>query len=71
MAQLARRIGVSNRAAAPRAGWLSLMREGFRRWLVEHEYTGIDQLRGSMNLGRCPDPAGFERAQYLHVVQSW
>jgi dihydroorotate dehydrogenase (fumarate) len=51
--------------------WLSLIREGFRQWLVEHEYAGIDQLRGSMDLGRCPDPAGFERAQYLKVLQSW
>ncbi|HEX9893747.1 MAG TPA: dihydroorotate dehydrogenase-like protein [Gemmatimonadales bacterium] len=50
---------------------LSLVREGFRQWLIEHEYEGIDQLRGSMNLRRCPDPAGFERAQYLHVLQSW
>ncbi|MBL8985049.1 MAG: dihydroorotate dehydrogenase-like protein [Gemmatimonadetes bacterium] len=48
--------------------WLTLVREGFRHWLLEHEYESIDQLRGSMNLLRCPDPAGFERAQYLQML---
>ncbi len=51
--------------------WLRPVREGFRNWLIEHEYESLDQLRGSMSVGRCPDPAGFERAQYLQVLQSW
>ncbi|MGE0441716.1 MAG: dihydroorotate dehydrogenase-like protein [Gemmatimonadales bacterium] len=50
---------------------LGLILEGFRHWLVEREYESLDQLRGSMNLSRCPDPAGFERAQYLRILQSW
>ncbi len=51
--------------------WLKLVREGFQHWLIEREYESIDQLRGSMNLSRCPDPAAFERGWYLKVLQSW
>lgn len=41
------------------------------RWLEEHEYESLTQARGSLNLRTCPDPAAFERANYLKVLQSW
>lgn len=41
------------------------------RWLDEHEYDSLSQMRGSMNLSRCPDPAAFERGNYIRVLQSW
>ena len=31
----------------------------------------IDQLRGSMDLSRCPDPGAYERANYIHILQGW
>jgi dihydroorotate dehydrogenase (fumarate) len=37
-------------------------------WLEEHEYESISQLRGSMSQRRVPDPAAFERAQYILAV---
>jgi dihydroorotate dehydrogenase (fumarate) len=40
-------------------------------WLEQHEYDSLEQARGSMNLKRCPDPRGFERANYVQVLQSW
>ena len=43
----------------------------FERWLDEREYESMDQLRGSLNLQTCPDPAAFERANYLKILQSW
>jgi dihydroorotate dehydrogenase (fumarate) len=43
----------------------------FTRWLEEHEYESLAQLRGSLNLRTCPDPAAFERANYLKILQSW
>ena len=45
--------------------------ESFTRWIEEHEYTGLSQLRGSLNQSRCPDPAAFERANYIKILQSW
>ena len=41
------------------------------RWMEEHEYTGLEQLRGSLNLRTCPDSTAFERANYLKILQSW
>lgn len=45
--------------------------DGFRDWLLEHEYDSLDQMRGSMNLEHSPDPAAFERANYMRILQSW
>lgn len=47
------------------------VRDGLVAWLEEHEYAGLGELRGSMSLRRCPDPAAFERGNYLRVLQSW
>ena len=44
---------------------------GFERWADEHEYESLDQMRGSMSLSRCPDPASFERGNYLRILQAW
>ncbi len=40
-------------------------------WLTDHGYENLDQVRGAMNLQRCPDPAAFERANYIKILQSW
>jgi dihydroorotate dehydrogenase (fumarate) len=42
-----------------------------RHWLDDHEYESLDQLRGSMSLRTCPDPAAFERANYMRILQTW
>jgi len=44
---------------------------GLREWLVEHEYESVDQMRGAMSHRRCPDPAAFERANYIRILQTW
>ena len=50
---------------------LKAVRQGLEFWLVEHEYESLNQMLGSMSLDRCPDPAGFERANYMHILKSW
>lgn len=47
------------------------LQNGLRQWLETHEYKSLDQLRGSMNQARSPDPAVFERAQYMRVLHDW
>ena len=57
----------------------SLMRHGInhvrhvqrelREWMEEHEYESVRQMQGSMSQQKCPDPAAFERAQYMHAVK--
>jgi dihydroorotate dehydrogenase (fumarate) len=41
------------------------------RWLIEHEYQSLDQLRGSLSQVNCGAPAAFERANYIRVVTSY
>jgi len=44
---------------------------GVHTWLDEHDYTSLAQLTGSMNLSRCPEPAAYERANYMTLLQSF
>ena len=50
---------------------LRQVRDAVTAWMVAHEYESLDQLRGSLNLARCPDPAMFERGNYMRILQSW
>jgi dihydroorotate dehydrogenase (fumarate) len=50
---------------------LGRVRQGLERWLEAHEYESLGQAQGSMSLARSPDPAAFERAQYLRVLAGW
>jgi dihydroorotate dehydrogenase (fumarate) len=40
-------------------------------WATEHEYHSVDQLRGSVSHATTGDPAAFERANYMHILQSY
>ncbi|MCK5618393.1 MAG: dihydroorotate dehydrogenase-like protein [Candidatus Krumholzibacteria bacterium] len=40
-------------------------------WMEEHEYDSVKQMQGSMSQIRCPEPAVFERANYMKVLHSW
>lgn len=50
---------------------ITLIRDGLRMWLDEHEYDSVHQLVGSMNLERTPDPSGYERANYVKLLQGY
>jgi dihydroorotate dehydrogenase (fumarate) len=52
-------------------GHLRAVRESMVLWLEEHEYDSLQQMRGSMNAQRCPDPKAFARANYVHILQDW
>ncbi len=51
--------------------YLGTVRADMAQWMEEHGYTSLEQMRGSMNLARCPDPGAFERANYVRVLQTW
>ena len=51
--------------------FLTAILNGLRTWVADHGYDDIEQLRGAMNLKRCPDPSAFERANYIRILQSW
>lgn len=45
--------------------------DGMRTWLEEHEYESLKQAQGSLSLERSPNPAAFERAQYMRLLQTF
>jgi dihydroorotate dehydrogenase (fumarate) len=52
-------------------GYLLRVRMDLERWLEEHEFESLRQMQGSMSFLRCPDPAAYERANYIRLLQSW
>ena len=38
------------------------------RWMLEHEYISIQQMKGSMSQKSVADPAAFERANYMKAL---
>ena len=40
-------------------------------WLTEHEYESVQQLKGSLSQKNCPEPAAFERAQYMKALTGY
>lgn len=40
-------------------------------WMEAHEYESISQMRGSMSQIHAANPAAFERANYMKILQSW
>ena len=58
-----------------------LLQKGIRRigqvlnelttWLNEHEYESVMQMIGAMSQKHCAEPAAFERANYMKMLQSY
>ena len=45
--------------------------ERVRAWFVEHEYQSVAQARGSLSQQHSPDPAAFERSNYMRTLVSY
>jgi dihydroorotate dehydrogenase (fumarate) len=50
---------------------LSNIRADLMRWMEEHEYQSIDQMRGSLSRRSVPDPSPFERGNYIKTLSSY
>lgn len=48
---------------------LRAIEQGVRQWMESHEYDSVGQMLGRMSQRHCPDPAAFERAQYMRAVK--
>lgn len=51
--------------------YLKVLLDGLRLWLAAHEYATMDQVIGSLDLARCPDPSQYERANYMAQLHAW
>ena len=45
-------------------GHLRTVRREVEAWMTEHEWSSLNEMRGNMSLGRIPDPAAYERANF-------
>jgi len=53
----------------PRA--VSAFRDKIAKWMEDHDYESVEQLKGSMSQQHCPDPASFERANYMKALTKY
>lgn len=47
---------------------LNAISRDLTEWLLEHEYTSVRQLQGSLSQRSVTSPAAFERSQYVRAV---
>ena len=47
---------------------IGTIRDQVGTWLEDNEYASLEQMRGSMDLGRTPDPAALTRGNYMHQL---
>jgi len=52
-------------------GWIRQVEKDVVQWMEEHEYTSVDQMKGSMSQKSCPHPSAFERANYMKALKSY
>ena len=45
--------------------------EGMKRWMEENEYSSVKMMKGSMSQKSVAEPAAFERANYMKMLQSY
>jgi dihydroorotate dehydrogenase (fumarate) len=50
---------------------LAAIQAGMLRWMEDHEYESVAQMRGSLSQRACPHPAAFERAHYVRAVSNY
>jgi dihydroorotate dehydrogenase (fumarate) len=50
---------------------ISKVLKNMAEWMEEHEYESVTQMQGSMSQQHVAEPAAFERANYMKILQSW
>jgi dihydroorotate dehydrogenase (fumarate) len=50
-------------------GHLRTVRGEIEAWMQEHEWDSLGEMRGNMSLGRIPDPAAYERANFRMALR--
>ena len=50
---------------------LRLLKDGLSEWLERNNAASVAQVRGSMSQRKVADPAAFERANYLEILESY
>jgi dihydroorotate dehydrogenase (fumarate) len=48
---------------------LRIIRTEVESWMVEHEWTSLEEMRGNMGLGKIADPSAYERANFRMALR--
>lgn len=51
--------------------YMRLVKDGMTEWLEANEYESVAQMRGSLSQINSPDPAAFERVQYMRALTTY
>jgi len=49
--------------------YLRIVRSEIELWMHEHEWESLNEMRGNMSLGKIPDPAAYERANFRMALR--
>jgi dihydroorotate dehydrogenase (fumarate) len=52
-------------------GHVNYLLTEIEKWMVENEYNSIQQMRGSLSQKTVREPAAFERANYMKILNSY
>ncbi len=52
-------------------GYIAQILTDIDRWMLDHEYISIQQMKGSMSQKAVANPAAFERANYVKALHSF
>jgi dihydroorotate dehydrogenase (fumarate) len=52
-------------------GHLETMLHELEAWMVHHRYESIEQFKGKLSQGASPNPAAYERVQFMRGTRSW
>jgi len=52
-------------------GHVRTVRQGIEQWMEDHGFEHVDEFRGRMSQIAVPDPAEFERTNYINVLDSY
>jgi dihydroorotate dehydrogenase (fumarate) len=52
-------------------GHIAALLEGIEAWMTEREYSSVQQMKGSLSQLSCPNPAAFERSNYMKALRSY
>lgn len=52
-------------------GRITEIEQGMVKWMEDHEYESVKQMKGSMSHKSVAEPAAFERANYMRVLKSY
>jgi len=52
-------------------GTIAEILKNLDRWMLEHEYVSVQQMRGSMSQKSVADPSAFERANYMKALNQY